>query len=295
MGENNTAMMKAFVSVQRGVLKAVKDGKNPVFNSRYATLDSVIGAVREPLTDNGFALVQDATTDMAQMTVSVTTRLLHDSGSELSSPPLSAMLKKEFSRDGKELPPSVQQIGAAITYLRRYSLCPFLGVALDDDDDGNRVSEIGKDGTDRRPQIAPDAGLKHEQSAGAVNRRSAHTGEPLNTPDAVDRHKQAAAASQQQQGAQEAARDKPAAGASDQHPAGNAVLIEAINAARITADDLAGYLRGTFGSPRINKPMLSAGLGVESLGERIVSALLKPETWSVVVGRIKSDPDYLPF
>ena len=216
---DNTAMNKALIGVQKCVLKATKDGTNTFFgNSKYATLDSILEAVRGPLTENGFALVQDATT--GDMSVSVVTRLLHESGAELVSPPLSAPLKKEFTKTGVELPPSVQQIGSLVTYLRRYSLCPFLGVALDDDDDGNMASQIGKtedggrgkcesskvrecvsaertgeqvgnrqsaSGSEKAPHGATTSG-----QAGVGNRKSAHTGEVLNTPEAVERHKAAA-------------------------------------------------------------------------------------------------------
>jgi hypothetical protein len=209
---DNTAMNKALIGVQKCVLKATKDGTNTFFgNSKYATLDSILEAIRGPLTENGFALVQDATT--GDMSVSVVTRLLHESGAELVSPPLSAPLKKEFTKTGVELPPSVQQIGSLVTYLRRYSLCPFLGVALDDDDDGNMASQIGKTedrgqktevggageavgnrqsavGSEKAPHGATTSG-----QAGAANRKSAHTGEALNTPEAVERHKAAAGGS----------------------------------------------------------------------------------------------------
>ena len=309
MGETNTAMMKAFVAVQKGVLKAVKDGKNPVFGSRYATLDSVLEAVREPLTENGFALVQDATTDMWQMTVSVVTRLLHESGGVIESQPLTAPLKKEFTRDGKELPPSVQQIGAAITYLRRYSLCPFLGVALDDDDDGNSVSQIGSG--------EPAQTAAEKPPAGAERRRSAHTGERLDTPGAVERHKAAAAvgAGTTPDSAARPPTDSPAAPASH-HPgaaaaqppahkpalppdarvsgAFNAALYEAIEASGVTDEELNGYLRGTLGQPRIPNPVLAGDMTIHTLGERIVNALLTGVTkdgkrnWDVIVARIKA-------
>lgn len=49
----NAAITKALIKVQQHVLKASKDGKKPMFNSRYATLDSVLDTVREPLEANG--------------------------------------------------------------------------------------------------------------------------------------------------------------------------------------------------------------------------------------------------
>ena len=206
---DKSAMYKALIAVQKCVLKAIKDGMNTFFgNSKYATLDSILNAVRGPLAENGFALVQDATT--GDGCVTVVTKLLHESGCELVSQPLSAPLKKEFTKTGIELPPSVQQIGSLVTYLRRYSLCPFLGVALDDDDDGNLASQAGKTevGGQRAEVGGAGEAVSNRQSAvgsekaphgvtangqaAAGNRKSAHTGEVLNTPEAVERHKAAA-------------------------------------------------------------------------------------------------------
>lgn len=285
---DNTAMNKALINAQKCVLTAVKDGNNPAFKSKYATLDSVLAAIRAPLCENGFALIQDATSTADS--VSVVTRLLHEGGGELVSQPLTAPLKKEFTRDGKECPPSVQQIGSLVTYLRRYSLCPFLGVSLDDDDDGNNASDIGKEAH----------GTKAADTAPAGNRRSAHTGEPLNSAEAMAKHKEAAAASAEvKQAAQPAAtsgvnpKESPLANVNAS--VANPALKTALDRDAIRHDQLAAYLRGEFGAPKITKPMLSGTMGVASLGERIVAALLSETNWGMVVTRIKADPAYLPF
>jgi hypothetical protein len=283
----NAAMTKALIKVQQHVLTAKKDGKNPMFNSRYATLDSVLDAIREPLSANGFALVQEATT--GDMTVSVVTRLLHDSGGELASPALSAPLRKEFSKAGVELPPSVQQIGSVVTYLRRYSLCPFLGVAAEDDDDGNGASDSGKN--------APAADKPHtaekSKAAPAAAHRSIHTGELLDSPEAIERHKAAAAKAT---AAAEPKKSDPAppskkAEASAVNPKLAAAMLES----RVTPEGLTGYLKGELGQPRISKPLLVGAMTADSLGEKIVDALLAPKNWGMVVERIFADPTYLPF
>lgn len=275
----NTAVNKALISAQKCVLKALKDGTNPAFKSKYATLDSVLDAVRGPLSENGFALVQD-TTSTAE-SVSVITRLLHESGGELISQPLSAPLKKEYNREGKEFPPSVQQIGSMVTYLRRYSLCPFLGVSLDDDDDGNHISKIGKDTPEQTPKS---------------NRVSAHTGEPLNTPEAIAKHHTAAVASADKPRATVATpKNKTEEVANVNDVVENAPLREALNTSLVRHDHLAAYLRGELGEPKIKEPILSGSMGVASLGERIVKSLLSEKNWGLVISRIKADPNYLPF
>ncbi len=291
---DNTAMNKALINAQKCVLTATKDGSNPAFKSKYATLDSVLAAIRGPLAENGFALIQDATSTADS--VSVVTKLLHESGCELVSQPLMAPLKKEFTRDGKECPPSVQQIGSMVTYLRRYSLCPFLGVSLDDDDDGNHASQIGKETS---PKVVDINNLSHCPPGTAVspagNRKSAHTGEPLNNAEAVAKHNEAAAAS----GGVKAPVVQPTASGTDKaNPnanVANKALFAALNTASVIAEQLEGYLKGTFGDPKMAKPMLAGNMGLASLGDRIVDSLLKESNWSLVVTRIKADPLYLPF
>lgn len=88
---------------------------------RYANLGDVLSHVRPVFAGEGLAVVQHVT--HAQGAVTVHTIVLHTSGESYAFPPLT-------------LPASgtVQQIGSAITYARRYSLMASLGLATDDDD-----------------------------------------------------------------------------------------------------------------------------------------------------------------
>lgn len=281
------ALAKALAKAQKMVFAATKDAKNPFFNSKYATLAEVLSVVRDPLADNGFALVQDADTDLVAGTVGVVSKLMHESGAELYSPRLSASLKSEFNKAGTELPPSVQQIGSMVTYLRRYSLCAFLSVAIEDDD-GNAVTEIGK-GT-----------------APAVNplRTSAHTGEKLATPEAVAKHMEAAKVTGQSPTLKTMETPtiktyaEPVAPPVHLPPKAEAVenkdLAAALMRDRIHASDLAAYLMGNHGSPRIATAILQPGMSINSLGDRIITSLLAPKNWNMVVERINADDD-IPF
>jgi hypothetical protein len=112
----------ALAMAQGQMLAAKKDSINPHFRSRYADLASVIDAIREPLAAAGIAYTQAVSHDGTQYIV--TTIISHRSGQWISSTiPLL-------------LPPSatIQQLGSAITYTRRYALAAILGVAADDDD-----------------------------------------------------------------------------------------------------------------------------------------------------------------
>jgi hypothetical protein len=142
-----TALAKAQGSMQN----AERVGENPAFKrdgkaSTYATLASVIDAVRKPLADNGLSLSQWPRTNGNG--VEVETVLSHASG--------------QYMRDTLWLPcpqMTAHAVGSMISYLRRYSAMACLGIAPSDDDDGNAATEAHKPsvpgsaggGTDFRP------------------------------------------------------------------------------------------------------------------------------------------------
>lgn len=281
--ENNNELNQALAEAQAAVFAATKDATNPHFGSKYVTLAEVLNTVRDPLAKSGFALVQDADTDLNDMTVGVVTRLLHKSGGAIESKPLSFPLRPEYSKNGTELKPSIQQIVAMVTYLRRYSLCSFLSVAVEDDD-GNSASSAG---TNAPPPTQPQPSPKG-------NRTSAHTGQPLDTPEAVAAH-HAAAKQAQQPPAQPPQAQQPAQAQRMARGVNNPDLASAMFAASLTVEGLEGYLRGTLGQPRITKPMLIGNMSINTLGAPIVAAMLKPANWQVIVERIHADTEYTPF
>jgi len=131
----------ALAKAQAGMTVADKDAKNPHFRSDYATLASVMEAVRPALSENGIAIFQDVGTGDGN--VLVTTHLIHSSGQWLAST-ISAKPQK----------PDAQGIGSTVTYLRRYGLMAAAGIAPGDDDDGNAASGVGtaKGSAKPRPQ-----------------------------------------------------------------------------------------------------------------------------------------------
>ena len=296
--EQMATLARALAKAQKAMVACTKDAKNPFYNSKYATLNEVMGVLRDPLADNGLAILQDADTDMEARTVGVVTRIIHDSGASIVSPRLSAPLKAEYSKNGTELPPSVQQIGSLVTYLRRYSLSSFLTVVVEDDD-GNAVTSIGKDAAVSQP---------------GTGRISAHTGEKLDTKEAVVRHLEVAkqttavasaprpaptATVQAQTQTPKAPPVKAAGPSSTPRPVSqnveNKALSEAMASGRITEEGLEKYLKGALGVPRIKSPILHGGMTLNSLGDRIITSLLQPANWTMVVERIHADGDYVPF
>ncbi len=156
--ENNIEIAKAIVGAQAKFSKAAKDSNNPFFHSKYADLASNIDACSDGLAEFGLAFMHDTRTEysvednpgysenwepktdkdkkglqpppkMYVAKIHVQMILLHKSGEMVKSEPLTAV-----TRDA-----SAQGIGSVITYLRRYSLSSFLGLAAEDDD-GNAGS-----------------------------------------------------------------------------------------------------------------------------------------------------------
>ena len=100
---------------------ALKDSANPFFKSKYADLESVWSACRQALTANGLSVVQG--TDGTDVSVGVSTRLIHTSGQWIESTVWMT------PKDG-----SPQAVGSAITYARRYGLAAMVGIYQTDDD-----------------------------------------------------------------------------------------------------------------------------------------------------------------
>lgn len=121
------ALMCARLKAQSGVMKgAVKDRSNPFVKNNYATLESVLEVVSEPLTDAGLVLTQwagEVTGDKAQ-TLKVYTRLEHAESSEFMQVYMPIPILKA----------DAQGIGSAMTYGRRYTLKAALGIPEVDDD-----------------------------------------------------------------------------------------------------------------------------------------------------------------
>ncbi len=117
INEIATALAKA----QGEMGGASKSVANTFFKSKYADLSSVWDACREPLSKNGIAIIQSPSADGSRVTVE--TLMVHTSGQ---------WMRNSLSVTAKDDGP--QAVGSAITYLRRYVLQSFVGVAPEDDD-----------------------------------------------------------------------------------------------------------------------------------------------------------------
>ena len=158
------------ITKNREVEVSTKAGGKYVF--RYATLDSVIDATRDALSANGLA--QTCVIQPGRLTV----RLLHESGELLES-----------SLPIPDPGAGWQAFGSAVTYARRYLWSPMIGVAAEEDDDGN-----GADGNDSNPVADPkqplwdaleEAGIMAKGKDSAREWVEAVLGRPIPTSDAI--------------------------------------------------------------------------------------------------------------
>jgi len=110
----------AFPAIARDKEVTVQMKTGGTYKFKYAPLDTILASVRGPLAANGLAIAQML--DEGELV----TMLLHADGARLIG--------------RTPIPPTdgIQAFGSAITYLRRYSLTALLGIAAEEDDDGNR-------------------------------------------------------------------------------------------------------------------------------------------------------------
>lgn len=128
LSESITNIATALAKAQSEFQPAKKDATNPFLKNNYATLDSIIESVRQPLSKNGLSFVQLVDTEQDKTTL--TTMLIHESGEYYSC-----------CVELPQLPPmkgvnELQLFGISLTYIKRYTLSTMLGVSNDTDNDG---------------------------------------------------------------------------------------------------------------------------------------------------------------
>ena len=132
--EHVNELYKALASAQAVLGRADKDGKNPHYRSRYATLTSVIEAVRPVFAEHGLSIMQHPHHNDGM--VQLTTIIGHASGQWTRSVCSVPIGKRNDSH----------ALGSAISYLRRYALAS-VACLVQDDDDGNQVSHVQRKST----------------------------------------------------------------------------------------------------------------------------------------------------
>jgi hypothetical protein len=145
-----------------------KTATNPFFKSKYATLEGIIAHIQPDLGNAGLSYAQFPDAD------GLTTILMHTSGEWIK-----ATMKVHMGA-------KPQDQGSALTYARRYALSGILGLATEDDDDGNAASAPKVAAAKTPPTPRP---TEAEQRITAKKERIIHLlavlGEPNDTKDEI--------------------------------------------------------------------------------------------------------------
>ena len=123
-------LYKAILKAQAKIETVRKNGENPHFKSKYATLDEVWETVRGALNAAGLIVICDVYKHDGERLLA--TRLIHaESGEEVSC---------AFPITAQNTGP--QAVGSAMTYARRYTLTALLEIVTGDgaDDDGEAAT-----------------------------------------------------------------------------------------------------------------------------------------------------------
>ena len=122
---NNSYIYSALVKVQ-AELPIIQKNSAIYGRQKYANLAEIIRVSRPILVKYGLSITQIFNSDI------LITRLCHVSGQFIES-----SFKLPIPEKVSEKQNMIQEIGKQITYFRRYSYSSIVGIATDEDTDGN--------------------------------------------------------------------------------------------------------------------------------------------------------------
>ena len=128
MPENKSTPQSDLVSFLNTIGNVHADKINPAFRSKYSSLSEILDTVKAEANKHNLAVRQVIQSEEGK--VSVVTSFLHRDGVEFDGG------KVSFKSDGL----NPQQLGSALTYLRRQSISTACGISVDVDDDGAKAS-----------------------------------------------------------------------------------------------------------------------------------------------------------
>ncbi len=135
MAEHSDSITKLATALQLARSRIRHPVRNKVghHKNRYADLTAVLDSVVPSFNQEGLSIIQMVEGDK------LVTTLVHTSG--------------EWIRSAANIPnnSNAQQLGSALTYLRRYTVQALASIAADDDDDGQAAS------TETKRTSAPSA------------------------------------------------------------------------------------------------------------------------------------------
>jgi len=143
-------LASALVAFEAEVTNPKNSAENPFHHNRYAPLQDILAYVRPLLAKHKLAVSQLLHSEGES--IGVTTVLMHESGEYIAE---TATISVQ-SEKGKS---HAQLAGSNVTYLRRYALAAVLGIASEDDDDGNAGLQRQRES---KPASKP---VEHKQAA----------------------------------------------------------------------------------------------------------------------------------
>jgi ERF superfamily len=138
----NAALAKAqgeFPSIPKD--RTVSTGS---YTFSYAPLDTILGVCRPILTKHGLAITQ-LLEQNGSGRPSIRTELRHSGG---------GMVGASFPLP--QVPDSPQKLGSLLTYLRRYAIVALLGIATEDDDDGQQAERADGEASAAEPLLTSE-------------------------------------------------------------------------------------------------------------------------------------------
>lgn len=163
--EDRDQLLAAVVKMQATLRPPRKGSVNNHRGYRYADLADIWEACREPLAEADLALLQ--VTGWGPRGLELVTTLAHTSGQwvRCRMPVLSVA--------------DPQAMGSALTYARKYSLMTIVGLAPDDDDDGEAARPKSAQRVTPRP---PSAQRQHQRKDAPLQTAPAARQEPQEAP-----------------------------------------------------------------------------------------------------------------
>ena len=144
MSEKFDVVLSKLMKAKQKIGSVKKDSKNPFHKSNYASLNAYIDASEEHLLENGLILIQAGNGSFSNPMIVAT--LTHPESGQWIKSYLPILNPKQDS----------QGLGAAVTYMRRYSIATLLGLVAEDDDGETAVGRGRHDSNKKRPEEKPE-------------------------------------------------------------------------------------------------------------------------------------------
>jgi len=165
----------AFLEAQKEIQNASQDANNPHYKSKYASLESVIGAIKPIANKHGIAIIQTNGKDEHGHFVNTT---LATGDEVILESRIYLILQKN----------DMQGLGAACTYARRFDLASIFCIGQEDDDGNSIKAKASEQQQPLKPyEIArmqastnlPHAAAKTPQAVTPFNETPVHVAAPV--------------------------------------------------------------------------------------------------------------------